>query len=427
MAFGSFLEGDVEAVVGRDSRLSGPILKNAMVAGMMATGRNCADIGIAPTPLVYFASLHYGTRAGVAITASHNPPEYNGFKLCRGGVSYTYETAIRKIEETVKSNACTMAGWDKVGRLRTWDVTSDYVEYLTKRGRLERGMKVVLDVGNGACGFAGQIFENLGCKVDVLFAEPDGRFPHHMPDPLQDETLTTLRRTVLERDADLGIAFDGDGDRVGFVDDKGQIVKQDSAFILFTRDALKRHPRSKIIFNVLSSKALVEDIVAHEGVPVMSRVGHSYIQEMLLREQATLGGELSGHFYFGREYYGFDDAMFAGMKMVEFLSKTDMKLSQLVDKLPTYPSSPETRIRCPDDKKSIVVETLKRRFQGEGYRIIDIDGVRVEFEDGWGIVRASNTEPSLVLRFEATTQGRLKEIEHLISREVKKALKEILT
>ncbi len=421
-AFGTFLDGTGEVVVGRDSRISGPVLSNALASGLLSTGCDCVDVGLVPTPIIYFASIHYGKRAGVMLTASHNPPEYNGFKLCREGLSFSYDTAIGQVEKLVESGRFKEATWEEVGSYRSQEVSRDYMEFILGKIHVERKLKVVIDVGNGTCGFAGELFKKLGCDVEVLFPEPDGRFPHHIPNPLKEETLVELQRRVLESKADFGIAFDGDGDRVGFIDDRGQVVRSDAPFMLFARDVLRRHPNSKIITDVLSSKAVSEDIAAHGGVPLMMRVGHSYIQEGLFREGASFAGELSGHFYFGRDYYGYDDGVFAAVKMVEILSKTERTLSKVIEVLPRYVSSPEIRLKCADDRKVGVVEALKRKFQGEGYRIIDIDGVRVEFDDGWGLVRASNTEPALVLRFEASSKDRVDYIQRLILGETEKAL-----
>jgi len=425
MAFGSFLEGKLEVVVGWDSRLTSPILRDCVMAGLASTGCDCLDVGLIPTPVLYFSSIHYGEKAGVMVTASHNPPQYNGFKLCKGGISYSYETGISLVENLIKSQNFRLVEWDKTGKIGYKEVLSDYIEYVTKNRVLDKKIKVVVDAGNGTCGFTEKIFRILGCEVKVLFGEPDGRFPNHLPDPLKEETLETLRRKVVEEKADVGIAFDGDGDRVGFVDDKGQIVRGDMAFMLFAEETLKRYPNSKIIFNVLGSKALFEYIRVLGGNPIMTRVGHSYIHEALLKENAVLAGEISGHFYFGKEYYGFDDGVFAAIKMVELLSRKNQKLSELATKLPKYFSSPEIRLKCPDDKKFKVVEVLKEKFEKEGFRLITIDGVRVEFEDGWGLVRASNTEPALVLRFEAKTQKRLDEIQKYIWEETKKSMEKI--
>ncbi|RLI23954.1 MAG: phosphomannomutase, partial [Candidatus Hecatellales archaeon] len=398
MAFGSLLDPGLEVVVGRDPRLTSPSLQAALTAGLTAVGCPVVDLGLSATPLVYFASIHHGVKGGAIVTASHNPPQYNGFKLCKGGVSYSYETGVGEVERRVSEGRFRLQTWEKAGSVRRLEILPDYVETVLKGRRLEKPLKVVLDAGNGSCGFAGEIFEKLGCQVRMLYAEPDGRFPNHLPNPLLEETLEDLKKAVVEWGADLGIAFDGDGDRVGFVDDRGRTVQGDQAFILYVRETLNRYPGSKIIFNVLCSKAVVEEVEALGGKPIMVRVGHSYIHEALLSEGAALAGELSGHFYFGREYYGYDDAVYAAVRMAEIVSKAGEPFSQLVDSLPKYHSSPEVRIKCPDEVKFRVVEALKAKLEREGLRLTTIDGVRVEVEGGWGLVRASNTEPALVLR-----------------------------
>lgn len=423
MAFGSFLGGGEDVIVARDARLSSPVLKEAFISGLMATGCHCIDLGMTATPVLYFASINFGPKAGSIITASHNPPDQNGMKLCRAGIAYSYETCIGKIEEIVRQGSYKLAKGDAFGRVEKFDAFPDYAERLLRMIDMEREMKVVLDVGNGVCGFTKRLFEELGCQVDSLYAEPDGRFPNHLPDPLREETLRELKKKVRERKADVGIAFDGDGDRVGFVDEEGRSIRGDQVLAIFARDVLRRRPGSKIVFNVLCSKALVEDIEAHGGIPKMSKTGHSYVQELLLREEAPLAGELSGHFYFAEGYYGYDDGILAALKMAEILSKESKTLSEIVGTIPRYETTPELRVPCSDERKFRVVETLKERLRNRGLPIIDLDGVRVELPQGWGIVRASNTEPALVMRFEAKDPKGLSEIQNLVQGELKAALR----
>lgn len=421
-AFGTFLPGAERIVVGKDVRLSGSVLKAALISGLTSTGHDCIDIGMVSTPMLYFSTVYKEKCAGVMLTASHNPPEYNGFKFCRAGVSYSYETCIGAIEHLMGAGEFRASAWDCTGQVEFREVLADYIDDLVGRVSLGRELKVVVDVGNGSCGFVQEIFERIGCDVEVLFQEPDGHFPNHIPDPLRDETLDALRAQVVRDGADLGVAFDGDGDRVGFIDEQGRIFRSDTALMIFAHDVLRRFPGSKVVLNPLCSRALVEYVEAQGGIPVMSRVGHSYIHEKLLAEDAALAGEISGHFYFARDYYGYDDGVFASLKMVELLSKSSMKVSEIVSVLPSYPSSPEIRIRCLDDRKFLVVETLKDRFEKKGMKVIDIDGVRIEFERGWGLVRGSNTEPALVLRFEGDTDEDLKEIREMMMAEVNSVL-----
>ncbi len=423
-AFGTFLPEQEKIVVGRDVRLNGPVLKTALLSGLMSTGHSCLDVGMVSTPVLYFSTIYREKCAGVMLTASHNPPEYNGFKFCRAGLSYSYETGIGEIERLVMEQEFRGSKWDTAGQTEFREILPDYIDDLVARISLERKLKVIVDVGNGSCGFIKEVLERIGCNLEVLFPEPDGRFPNHIPNPLQDETLDTLRERVVKTGADIGIAFDGDGDRVGFVDEQGGIIRSDVALMIFARDVLARHPGSKVVINPLCSRALAEHIEAKGGIPVMSRVGHSYIHEKLLEEDAVLAGEISGHFYFAKDHYGYDDGVFSGLKMIELLSKTPETLSETVSTLPSYPSSPEIRIHCPEDRKFLVVDELKDRFQKKGMKVIDIDGARVEFETGWGLVRASNTEPALVLRFEGDTVEDLEEIRKSITAEVDSVLEQ---
>jgi len=422
-AFGTFRPEEEEIAVGRDVRLNGSVLKTALLSGLMSTGHNCVDIGMVSTPVLYFSTIHKEKCAGVMLTASHNPPEYNGFKFCRAGLSYSYETGIDEIARLVGEGTFRDSTWNAAGQMEVREVLPDYIDDLVDRITVERGLRIIVDVGNGSCGFIKEVLKRIECYSEVLFPEPDGRFPNHIPNPLQDETLDTLRDRVVRADADLGIAFDGDGDRVGFVDERGEIVRSDVALMMFAQDVLGRYPDSKVVINPLCSRALTEHIEAQGGTPVMSRVGHSYIHEKLLEEDAVLAGEISGHFYFAKDHYGYDDGVFSGLKMVELLSKTSKKLSEIVSSLPSYPSSPEIRIHCPEDRKFLVVDELKDRFEKKGMRITDIDGARVEFKSGWGLVRASNTEPALVLRFEGDTVEALKEIRKTIMAEVDSVVK----
>lgn len=425
IAFGNFSHCESDIIVGWDSRLSSPVLKDALIAGFMAAGCSCVSVGLVPTPTVYFASVYQGDKVGAMVTASHNPPQYNGFKLCRNGLSYSYETCIGEIEQIILKERLNLADWDKIGKAVEWEALPDYMEYIKSKGNFERKLKIVIDAGNGTCGFSKSLFEDLGCDVKILYPEPDGRFPNHVPDPLNMETLKDLGKNVIKEKANIGIAFDGDGDRIGFVDENGRPIHGDFIFILFAREILMQHPRSKIVFNVLNSKALQEEVEAHGGTPIMTRVGHSYIQETLVREKAALAGEISGHYYFGINHYGYDDGILTAVKMIELLSKKDQPLSKLVEKLPRYSSSPEIRIQCSDIKKFRVIEYLKNKFEKEGWKLCTIDGIRVEFEDAWGLVRASNTEPTLVLRFEAKNKERLDSVQKHILKETKKAIEAV--
>jgi phosphomannomutase/phosphoglucomutase len=420
-AFGSLIGGrGRRAAVARDSRLSGPALEAAFKAGLMAAGCDAIELGLQPTPLLYFAIAHFGLDGGAAVTASHNPPEYNGFKLCReGAFSLTYESGIGEIERMATGAGMALEPWTAVGRESAMEVRGAYSEFLRAKIRLGRGLRVVIDAGNGTCGFVGGLFEELGCEAEVLFPEPDGRFPNHIPNPLKEETLAHLKAEVVRRGADLGIAFDGDGDRVGFVDERGNALRGDVALMIFASDALRAHPGGEVLFDVASSRAVADHIRRLGGKPSMIRVGHSYVMGELSRRGAILAGELSGHYYFAEGYYGYDDGIFAAARMAEILSRSDRPLSEIAASLPKYASSPEERIHCPDDRKFRVVEALRARLGAMGISLVTIDGVRAEFEDGWALVRPSNTEPALVLRFEAETEEGLRRIRALVEGELR--------
>lgn len=427
MAFAQLIGEGKRISVARDARLSGPVLESMFKVGVLASGCDAVELGLQPTPILYFSVAHLKLDGGCATTASHNPPEYNGFKLCRErGFSLTYESGIGEIEKQVTSGAFKYRPWNKLGREDHYDIRPVYEEYLKERIRLKRAVRVVVDAGNGACGFMGSVLKRLGCKVDVLYGEPDGRFPHHVPNPLNEESLTELKRRVVEFEADLGVAFDGDGDRVGFVDDRGETVRADHAMMLFAEDLIKRRGcwKPKILFDVATSKAVAEYVQQLGGTPKMTRVGHSYVMEALHAEAAAMAGEISGHYYFADEHYGFDDGLYAAARMIEILSQSESKISEIVKGLPCYVSSPEERRKCPDEKKFEVVEGVKRRLSSMGYRLITLDGVRVELENAWALVRASNTEPAIVLRFEGESHEELIKVKRLVEEALTESVKE---
>ncbi|MBN2014951.1 MAG: phosphomannomutase/phosphoglucomutase [Candidatus Altiarchaeota archaeon] len=413
-AFGTYVGGG-SVVVGRDCRLSSPMLKDAFVRGLISTGCVAVDIGMVPTPVLYFSLYHHGFAGGVMVTGSHNPPEYNGFKLCKGNAAL-YGEEIQRLREIIEAGNYNK-GFRKV---ISKEFNDDYVRFLKERISLGRRLKVVIDSGNGAAGpTALRLFQDLGCDVIPLYCEPDGSFPNHHPDPTLDSALADLIKAVKDEGADFGVAYDGDGDRAGFVDDRGNIIRGDQALILFSREILEKKKNAKIILEVKCSQALVEDILAHGGIPIMYRTGHSFIKKKMREENALLAGEMSGHFFFADDYYGFDDAVFASLRMAQILSHSEKRLSELVYGMPHYESTPEIRIRCPDDEKFRVVEEVTKKFEKD-HEVITVDGARIQFVDGWGLVRASNTEPALILRFEAKTKERLAEIKEIIEEELKR-------
>ena len=374
------------------------------------------DVGAVPTPILYYAAYTLPVDGGVMVTGSHNPPRYNGFKLLKGKDTLFGEY-IQDLKKIIDDSSFSVGD----GKVEERDLTDEYINEVVGRVKIDRKVKIVVDGGNGAGGLiANEIYTKMGCEVVPLYLEPDGNFPNHHPDPTVDENTVDLRSKVEESGADIGIGFDGDADRAGFIADDGGIMRGDQALILYSRDILSRNPGAKIISEVKSSQALFEDVEANGGIPIMYRTGHSFIKKKLKEEDALVAGEMSGHFFFRENWYGFDDAIYAGARMLEIVSKSDKPVSMLLASLPGYVSTPEIRVSCPDDKKFGIVEAVTKSFIEQGLNVVTVDGARVEFGDGWGLVRASNTSPKLILRFEAKTQEKLDEIRDIILSEVRK-------
>lgn len=408
-----------DIVVGRDCRLSSDDLFNSLSEGLLEAGCNVIDIGIVPTPLLYFALFHLNPDGGVMITGSHNPPDFNGFKLCVGKDTIFGEE-IQKVSKIVQKESFAKGK----GTLQSYPtIIDEYKEHIANMIKLgKRNPKVVIDAGNGTASIvAVDLLKSLGAEVIPLYCEMDGNFPNHHPDPTIPKYLIDLIEKVKETDADAGIAYDGDADRIGVVDEKGEIIWGDKLLLIFARDLLKRKPNSKIIYEVKCSMLLEKDIIQHNGIPLMWKAGHSLMKGKMKETKAELAGEMSGHIFFADEYFGYDDAIYASCRLLRILSNTEEALSSFLSDLPITYSTPEIRIECPDEIKFQVIERLKKELATE-FKIITIDGVRVEFEDGWGLVRASNTQPVLVLRFEATSQERLEEIQAFLMKKVKEAI-----
>ncbi|MBD3388547.1 MAG: phosphomannomutase [Candidatus Altiarchaeales archaeon] len=405
-AFGSSVEGSV--AVGRDVRLSSPALSEALIKGLQSTGLHVIDVGVVPTPLLYFTIHHLSLDGGIMVTGSHNPPEYNGFKLCRGGTMTLYGPEIKALGDAVEErNFRTGEGThEKI------DVIPVYLDFVKERVNVGRKLKLVLDCANGTAGaVAPKLFEQLGCEVTTLYEDPDGSFPNHPADPTVDDNLKELIDRVRSEGADIGLSYDGDSDRAGFVTEEGGIVRGDMALALFSRGILEKNPGASIIFEVKCSQALFEDIEAHGGKPIMYRTGHSFIKKKIKEENALIAGEMSGHFFFADNYPGYDDGIYASARMVELLSDSGMKLSELVDTIPKYHSTPEIRVDAPEEVKFKLVEEVKKEFMSrEGLDVITVDGVRVQTPDGWGLMRASNTGPKIIIRFEGKTPEKLDEM-----------------
>jgi len=415
-AIGTYVQrmGGKNIVICRDNRLSSKRLRDELVSGLLSTGCNVSDIGELPTPILYFSIIHYHKDAGVMITGSHNPSEFNGFKISYGERSI-YGDEIQELRRIIESGTFSSGE----GILTKENPVSSYINCIKEKISMERSIRVVVDAGNGTTSsLAPRLLKEIGCEVIKLYCQSDGNFPNHHPDPTIPENLKDLIATVKKEGAGLGVAYDGDGDRIGVVDEEGEIIWGDKLMIVFAREILAKNPGAKIVFDVKCSQNLTEEIEKSGGIPIMWKTGHSLIEAKIKEEGALLGGEMSGHVYFADNYFGYDDALFATARLMEILSRTNKKLSRLLTGITEYKSTPEIRIPYPDEQKFELVERVKKYFS-EKYKTINIDGVKVLFADGWGLVRASNTQPILVLRFEARTEKRLEEIKSLITNKIK--------
>jgi len=391
--------------IGRDCRLSSDDYHQYLIKGLNSSGIETIDIGLCATPMLYFSIRHLNVEGGVMITGSHNPPEFNGFKICIGNDTIYGENIqkLRKIMEIGQYSAGNASSSFQ-------NITAAYQNHLFDNVKITRKIKVAVDAGNGVGGkFGLPILERYGCEVIPLYCEPDGNFPNHFPDPTVEENLADLIKIVRDQKADLGIAFDGDADRLGVISDNGEIIWGDKLLLLFAREILKQKPGSAIIGEVKCSQVLYDDIKNHSGRAIMWKAGHSLIKAKMKEEKALLGGEMSGHLFFADRYFGYDDAIYAAIRLLEILSQTGKKMSELLADVPRTFATPEIRIDCADDKKAQVVEKIKKHFQ-KNSGLIEIDGVRIPYEDGWALVRSSNTQPVIVLRFEASSAASLQKI-----------------
>lgn len=406
-----------QVLVGRDNRLSSKRVRDNLISGLTTAGCRVVDLGEVISPILYYAREHLKINAAIMITASHNPPEFNGFKVALGPATIHGEEIqkVYHLMEEMKGEIPPELPSPRPDQVEERYLAADYLQMLTEKIQLgPRKLKVVVDCGNGTASlFAEEYFTRLGCEVIPLFCTSDGSFPNHQPDPVESANLVTLRETVLREGADLGIGFDGDGDRLGVVDDKGEIIWGDRLMILYWREILPKYPGTTCIVEVKCSQALVEEIARLGGKPIFFKTGHSLIKAKMREVGAVFTGEMSGHMFFADEYYGFDDAFYAAGRLLRLLSQVDRSLNQLLADVPKYYATAETRVGCPDHAKFDVVERIRQDFQ-KSHEVIDIDGVRVLFPDGWGLVRASNTQPVIVARCEAKTAEALREITKVI-------------
>ena len=396
--------------VGGDVRLSTEHLKEVLCKGITSAGVNIIDLGAIPTGAQYFSLHKLAVQGGIMITGSHNPPEFNGFKISLG-TAPVYGEEIQNIRKIIEAEQFTSG----TGNIEKYDIIPDYIKDYTGRIKLERPVKVVVDCGNGAASLvAGKIMKELGADATMLFCEPDGRFPNHHPDPTVVENIQDLIKKVKETGAELGIGYDGDADRIGVVDENGEIIWGDRLVLIFARDVLQRHPGAPIVFDVKCSQALPETIKAAGGEPIMWKTGHSLLKKKIKETNAPAGGEMSGHLFFNENFYGYDDAIYVSARLLELVSKSNKRMSDYLKDVPQYFSTPEIRAECPSDKEKFQLVEKAIDYFKKHYDVIDVDGVRIQFGDGWGLVRASNTQPVIVLRFEARTPERLEEIRNLV-------------
>ena len=393
--------------VGRDGRLSGPELAAALARGIQKSGVNVIDVGRVATPMLYFATHHLKTGSGVMVTGSHNPPDYNGLKMVLGGETLAAE-AIQQLRQRLESGNLASGN----GTFSTRDICEDYLNRITGDVKLARPLKIAVDCGNGVAGaFAPELYRRLGCRVTELFCEVDGTFPNHHPDPSVMKNLEDLKRALAKGDEELGLAFDGDGDRLGVVTQDGQVIFPDRQLMLFAADVLSRNPGALVIFDVKCTRNLAPWIEKHGGKPVMWKTGHSFIKGKLKETGAALGGEMSGHIFFKERWYGFDDGLYAGARLLEYLSR-QRDLTATLHAIPDAVNTPELQIKLKEGENYALIAKLQQTARFDNPRqVITIDGLRVEYADGFGLARSSNTTPVIVLRFEADNEPALKRIQ----------------
>jgi phosphomannomutase/phosphoglucomutase len=438
-AFGSLLveknPGAGSVSVGRDARLSSLSLAEHITQGIIATGVSVVDVGLCPTPLQYFSIHTLNLDGGIMVTGSHNPPEYNGFKISFGRETI-FGQEIQGLKKKIKSGEKSAA--TEKGKIEEYDIISAYTVFMKERfsylsNERYRRLKIVVDAGNGTGGIvAPDIFTAMGCDVVQLYCEPDGRFPNHHPDPTVIENIQDLIRKTHDEQADIGIGYDGDSDRIGVINRGGRIIWGDQIMIILSREILRRKPGSTIIGDVKCSQIMFDDIQKHGGRPVMWKTGHSLVKDKMGKEHAVLAGEFSGHIFIADNYFGFDDALYTSFRLIEIMKISGMGIDALLSDIPQMHSTPEIRIDCPDSlKKAVVAELVQRckeyALSGAGplpiKKIYDIDGARVVFEKGWGLVRSSNTQPVIVMRFEAEDEEALRTYKSFLTKELETAMK----
>lgn len=411
LALGSVIreKNQNKVVVARDGRISGPHLMPALQAGLLKTGCEIIDVGEVPTPFLYFANYHFDIQNGIMITGSHNPREYNGLKIIVDKQVFCGED-IKNLLVRIKDRNFIFGE----GSVRKDNIVEAYFNRVLSDIKLSKKLKVVIDCGNGIAGkFAPDLFEKMGCNVIPLFCEVDGNFPNHHPDPTRLENLLDLKEAIIKHKADIGLAFDGDGDRLGILTNKGELIWPDRQLMLHAQDMLKRNPAAKIVFDVKCTRYLPQVIKDAGGEPIMWKTGHSFIKSKMSEVKALLGGEMSGHFFFKERWYGFDDGLYAGARILEILSNTAKNSQEVFAELPDSINTPELKLSLEDSYKFAFIDDLIKASSFEGGDLTTVDGLRVDFDDGWGLVRASNTTPCVIFRFEANDENALARIQNL--------------
>ncbi len=408
--------GQDTVVIGRDGRLSSPDIAQALSDGLRAGGCDVVDIGMVPTPVLYYATHKLKTGTGIMVTGSHNPPQYNGLKMMIAGNTFFGDDIKSLYHRIIDGN---IDSGD--GDYQQQDVIPDYIETITSDIQLARPLNIAVDCGNGVAGvLAVELFSRLGCEITPLYCDVDGTFPNHHPDPSKPENLDDIKQAIADKKLDLGLAFDGDGDRVGIVDDQQNIIWADRQMMLYAADVLERKPGAQIIFDIKSSTNLEHFIEQHGGEPLMWKTGHSFIKAKMKQTGAELAGEMSGHIFFKERWFGFDDGLYSAARMLEILSKHNQSSSEVFAELPDSINTPELQIMFEEGEHYKFMEQFKQNADFGDADIITIDGMRINFADGWGLIRPSNTTPCLVLRFEASSQAALDEIQAMFRREILK-------
>lgn len=408
-AYGTLIakKGSETVVCGHDNRESSERLQRALINGLVSAGCNVIDIGLSSSPMMYYAVHKLNAAAGMNVTGSHNPKEFNGVKITREKALPVYGEEIQKIRDIIEKGQFKLGK----GKVEKGKILQDYFKMLREKISLKKKVKVVVDCGNGTAGIiAPKIFKDWGCEVVELYCELDGSFPNHLPDPVKPEFLQDLIKKVKEEKADLGIGLDGDVDRIGVVDSEGNIIWGDTLMILFAMEILQKNPGAKILFEVKCSQALYEEIEKNGGKPIIWKTGHSLIKAKMREENALLAGEMSGHMFFADEYFGFDDAVYAAGRLLRILSESEKSIKELLENIPKYFSTPEIRLDCSDTEKERIVNEVKEYFLEKYPDSVTVDGIRIIMPNGWALVRKSNTQPKIIVRFEAKTEERLEEI-----------------